>query len=57
MALLTDDGLRVNRKRVRPLMRLMGIVWLGPKPRASQPGAGDKIDPYHSRYLKIDRAN
>jgi putative transposase len=49
--------LRVNRKRVRPLMRLMGIVWQGPKPRTCQPGAGHKIDPYLLRHLKIDRAN
>ena len=57
VALLRADGLRVNRKRVRRLMRLMGIVPLGPKPRTSKPGAGHKIYPYLLRNLKIDRAN
>src|SRR5487761_1639816 len=57
VALLRADGLRVNRKRVRRLMRLMGIVPLGPKPRTSKPGAGHKIYPYLLRDLKIDRAN
>ena len=57
VALLRADGLRVNRKRVRRLMRLMRIVPLGPKPRTSKPGAGHKIYPYLLRNLKIDRAN
>jgi len=57
VALLAAEGVRVNRKRVRRLMRLMGIVPLGPKPRTSKPGAGHKIYPYLLRDLVIDRPN
>lgn len=57
VVMLAADGLRVNRKRVRRLMRLMGIVPLGPKPRTSKPGAGHKIYPYLLRNLVIDRPN
>jgi putative transposase len=57
VALLAAEGIRVNRKRVRRLMRLMGIVSLGPKPRTSKPGAGHKIYPYLLRDLVIDRPN
>src|ERR1700759_497165 len=57
VALLAAEGVRVNRKRVRRLMRLMGIVPLGPKPRTSKPGAGHKIYPYLLRDLAIERAN
>ena len=57
VAMLAAEGIRVNRKRVRRLMRLMGIVPLGPKPRTSKPGAGHKIFPYLLRNLVIDRPN
>ena len=56
-ALLSAEGPRVNRKRVRRLMRAMGIVALGPKPRTSQPAPGHKIFPYLLRGLRIDRPN
>lgn len=52
-----DDGFRVERKRVRRLMRLMGIVPCWPKPRTSVPGAGHKVYPYLLRDLKIDQPN
>jgi putative transposase len=55
VALLAAEGVRVNRKRERRLMRLMGIVPLGPKPRTSKPGAGHKIYPYLLRDLAIGR--
>ena len=57
VALLAAAGVRVNRKRVRRLMRLMGVVPLGPRPRTSKPGAGHKIFPYLLRDLVIDRPN
>lgn len=57
VALVAAEGIRVNRKRVRRLMRLMGIEPLGPKPRTSKPGAGHKIFPYLLRDLVIDRPN
>ena len=56
---LCEDGFPIDRKRVRRLMRLMGIEALGPKPkpRTSQPAPGHKIYPYLLRGLSIDRPN
>jgi putative transposase len=56
-ALLRAEGRSVNRKRVRRLMRRMGIAALGPKPRTSKPAPGHKIFPYLLRGLTIDRPN
>ena len=56
-AMLQAEGRPINRKRVRRLMRLMGIAAIGPKPRTSQPAPGHKIYPYLLRDLLIDRAN
>ena len=55
--LLRGDGWRVNRKRVQRLMRKMGIVALGPKPRTTKPAPGHKIFPYLLRGLAIERPN
>jgi putative transposase len=52
---LSEDGLPIDRKRVRRLMRKMGIEALGPKPRTTQPAPGHKIYPYLLRGLTIDR--
>ena len=54
---LRQLGHQINFKRVRRLMRLMGLVALGPKPNTSKPAPGHKIFPYLLRRLKIDRAN
>ena len=51
---LCEDGFPIDRKRVRRLMRLMGIAALGPKPGTSQPAPGHKIYPYLLRGLSID---
>ena len=48
---LCEDGFPIDRKRVRRLMRLMGIEALGPKPRTSQPAPGHQIYPYLLRGL------
>jgi putative transposase len=56
-ALLRAEGVSVNRKRIQRLMRLMGIVALGPKPNTSRPAPGHKIYPYRLRDLIIERAN
>ncbi len=56
-AMLRGGGLTVNRKRVRRLMRIMGIAALGPKPRTTKPAPGHKIYPYLLRDLVIDRPN
>jgi putative transposase len=57
MELLRAEGRSVNRKRVRRLMRKMGIAALGPKPRTTKPAPGHKIFPYLLRGLAIDRPN
>lgn len=48
---------RVNPKRVRRLMRLMGLEALAPKPNLSKPAPGHKIYPYLLRGLEINRSN
>ena len=55
--MLRGEGWRVNRKRVQRLMRRMGIVALGPKPRTTKPAPGHKIFPYLLRGLAIERSN
>ena len=54
---LADQGQLVNRKRVRRLMRLMGIQAIHPRPKTSQPHPQHKIYPYLLRNLNIDQAN
>ena len=54
---LTEEGFPIERKRVRRLMRLMGIEALGPKPRTSKPAPGHKIYPYLLRGMTIERPN
>jgi putative transposase len=56
-AMLRAEGYAINRKRVRRLMRQMGIAALGPKPRLSKPAPDHKIFPYLLRGLAIDRPN
>src|SRR4051812_24132798 len=52
---LTRCGEEVNRKRVRRLMREMGLEAIYPKPRLSAAGRGHKIYPYLLRGVKIER--
>ena len=47
----------VNRKRVRRLMRVMGIEALVPRPGTSKAAPGHKIYPYLLRGLKIVETN
>jgi len=54
---LREEGFPIDRKRVRRLMRLMGIAALGPKPRTTKPASGHKIYPYLRRDLTIERPN
>ena len=56
-ARLRAEGWRINRKRVRRLMRQMGLVALGPKPKTSKPAPGHRIYPYLLRDLEITRPN
>ena len=52
---LGQQGEEVNRKRVRRLMRIMGLEAIYPKPRLSQAGQGHRIYPYLLRGVKIER--
>lgn len=54
---LKGKGLQVNRKRVRRLMRLMGIKAIYRKPRTSQPARSHKIYPYLLTGMVITRPN
>jgi putative transposase len=54
---LRAEGWALNRKRVQRLMRLMGIVALGPKPGTSKPAPGHKVFPYLLREMRVDRPN
>jgi len=55
--LRSEHGLVVNRKRVRRIMRVMGIEARYPKPRLSMPGDGHKIYPYLLSDVEIVRSN
>ena len=54
-AWLATQGHVVNRKRVRRLMRLLGLVAIYPRPNTSKPAAAHKIYPYLPRWDR-DRA-
>ena len=56
-AWLKNQGQRVNRKRVRRLMRVMGLKAIYRRPRTSKPAPGHKIYPYLLSGLKITRTN
>lgn len=57
VAELRGEGYDVNRKRVRRLMRLMGIEAIYPKPNTSRKHPSHKIYPYLLKNLTIDHAN
>ncbi len=57
VAVLRRDGEVVNRKRIRRLMRLMGIEAIYQRPNTSRRYPQDKVYPYLLRNLVIDRAN
>jgi len=52
---LRREGHTINPKRVRRLLRQMGLLAVYPKPRLSLPGAGAQVFPYRLRGLKIER--
>jgi putative transposase len=53
-SVLRREGFKINRKRVKRLMRLMGLEAVYRKPRTSKPEPENKIYPYLLRDLKID---
>ena len=56
-AWLRVQGCEVNEKRVRRLLRKMGLEAVYPKPSLSQPGAGHRIYPYLLKGVEIEGAN
>lgn len=56
-AWLRSQGYRVNRKRIRRLMRLMGLQAIYRRPNTSKPAAGHQVYPYLLKGLDINRVN
>jgi len=56
-ACLHTQGYSVDRKRVRRLLRLMGLEAMYPKPKTSVPGIVGQRYPYLLRGLSIERCN
>ena len=54
---LRRQGYRVGRKRIRRLMRQMGLMAIYRKPRTSNPNPAHRIYPYLLRDLRIDQPN
>jgi putative transposase len=57
VAVLRREGVVINRKRVRRLMRLMGLEAIYQKPDTSRAHPEHKIHPYLLRGLSIGRPN
>lgn len=53
--LLAAEGMTVNPKRVRRLMRLMGLEAISPKPRLSRQNPEHTVYPYLLKGMTIDR--
>jgi putative transposase len=56
-AWLASQGYPVNEKRVRRLLRKMGLLAMYPRPSLSQPRAGAQVYPYLLRGVAIARVN
>lgn len=54
---LRNDAHLVNEKRIRRLMRLMGLMLIYQKPNTSRPAKGHKTYPYLLRGLRVERPN
>ena len=54
---LGERVVKANRKRVRRVMRLMGLEALYPRPRTSRAGRGHKVYLYLLRELTVERPN
>jgi len=54
---LKNQGYRVNRKRIRRLMQVMGLKAIYRRPRTSQPAAGHRIYSYLLNGMKLTRPN
>jgi putative transposase len=56
-AWLRTQGYPVDRKRVRRLLRIMGLEAISPKPSTSVPGIAQQRYPYLLRGISIERCN
>ena len=56
-AWLRGQGYLVNRKRVRRLMRLMGLEAIYRRPNTSKPAPGHRIYPYLLKGVEVNRVN
>ncbi|NRP11464.1 hypothetical protein XMM379_003137 [Aliiroseovarius sp. xm-m-379] len=54
---LRNEGHLVNEKRIRRLMRLMGLMPIYQKPNTSKAAKGHKTYPYLLRALRVGRPN
>ncbi len=54
---LRNDGHLVNEKRIRRLMRLMGLMLIYQKPNTSRPAKGHRTWPYLLKGLRVERPN
>jgi putative transposase len=54
-AWLRTQGHRVNRKRVRRLLRVMGLEAIYPRPRTTAPAPGHRVYPYLLRDVAVER--
>lgn len=54
---LVRQGYKVSRKRVRRLMRRMGLTAVYPRPRISKPHPDHQVYPYLLKDMTIDRPN
>ena len=54
---LRGQGHQVNRKRIRRLMRLMGLEAIYRRPNTSKPGPDHQVYPYLLKGLEINRVN
>ena len=54
---LRNDGHLFNEKRIRHLMRLMGLMPIYQKPNTSKPAKGHKTYPYLLNGLRVTRPN
>lgn len=56
-AWLQTQGHQINEKRVRRLLRKMGLLAIYPQPKLSQPAQGAQVYPYLLRGVEIKRVN
>lgn len=56
-AMLMREGTPVGRRRIRRLMRKMGLWAVGPRRNTSRPHPAHPVSPYLLRGLKVERPN